>query len=95
MDAVLPDQRHAALFRWQERLQSSIDNSFGNVQDRLDASTEDRKGLDSRPVERRAMNRFIERIWRPLRRGFGTSDLAGQAHTELTSTSLGFPPPRT
>jgi uncharacterized membrane protein len=45
MIAVLPKERHAALFHWQERLQSSIDNSFGDLQDRLDASTEDRQGL--------------------------------------------------
>jgi uncharacterized membrane protein len=45
MVAVLPEERHAALFHWQERLQLSIDTSFGNVQDRLDASTEDRQGL--------------------------------------------------
>jgi uncharacterized membrane protein len=45
MIAVLPEERHAALFHWQERLQSSIDSSFGDMQDRLDASTEDRQGL--------------------------------------------------
>jgi uncharacterized membrane protein len=43
--SVLPEERHAALFHWQERLQLSIDNSFGDVHDRLDASTEDRQGL--------------------------------------------------
>jgi hypothetical protein len=42
---VLPEERHAALFHWQERLQLSIDNSFGDLQDRLDASREDRQGL--------------------------------------------------
>jgi len=45
MIAVLPQGRHAALFHWQERLQLSIDNSFGDVQDRLDASRENRQGL--------------------------------------------------
>jgi uncharacterized membrane protein len=45
MIVVLPQERHAALFHWQERLQLSIDNSFGDLQDRLDASREDRQGL--------------------------------------------------
>jgi uncharacterized membrane protein len=45
MISVLPEERHAALFHWRERLQLSVDNSFGDVQDRLDASTEDRQGL--------------------------------------------------
>jgi uncharacterized membrane protein len=45
MILVLPQERHAALFHWQERLQSSIDSSFGDLQDRLDASREDRQGL--------------------------------------------------
>jgi uncharacterized membrane protein len=45
MILVLPEERHAVLFRWQERLQLSIDNSFGDLQDRLDASREDRQGL--------------------------------------------------
>jgi len=45
MIVVLSEERRPALKYWQERLQSTIDSSFGDVQDRLDASTEDRQGL--------------------------------------------------
>ena len=45
MIAVLPQERHAALKNWQERLQSSIDRSFRDTQDKLDASAEDRQGI--------------------------------------------------
>jgi uncharacterized membrane protein len=45
MISVLPDERHAALRCWQERLQSTVDEAFGNAQDKLEASTEDRQGL--------------------------------------------------
>lgn len=43
--SALPEERHAALGYWQERLQSTVDRSFGDVRDKLDASTEDRQGL--------------------------------------------------
>jgi uncharacterized membrane protein len=43
--SILPEERHAALKYWQERLQSSINRSFSDVQDKLDASAEDRQGL--------------------------------------------------
>jgi uncharacterized membrane protein len=45
MIAVLPDERRAALTYWQERLQSTIDRTFGDKQDKMDASTEDRQGF--------------------------------------------------
>lgn len=43
--SVLPEERHTALKNWQERLQSTIDRSFSDAQDKLDASAEDRQGL--------------------------------------------------
>jgi uncharacterized membrane protein len=45
MISVLPEERHAALRCWQERLQLTVDQAFGNAQDKLEASTEDRRGL--------------------------------------------------
>jgi uncharacterized membrane protein len=45
MIAVLPQERHAALKNWQERLQSSINRSFSDTQDKLEASAEDRQGI--------------------------------------------------
>jgi uncharacterized membrane protein len=50
MISVLPEERHHALRYWQQRLQSTIDRSFGDTEDKLDASAEDRQGLGtSRP----------------------------------------------
>ena len=43
--AVLPDERHPSLRQWQERLQSTIERSFADRLDQLDASDEDRQGL--------------------------------------------------
>jgi len=45
MISILPEERHAALKHWQERLQSTVDRSFGDAEDKLEASTEDRQGL--------------------------------------------------
>ncbi|HYK35891.1 DUF2254 domain-containing protein [Alloacidobacterium sp.] len=45
--SILPEERHSALREWQRRLQSTIDHSFANQQDKLDASAEDRQGLGS------------------------------------------------
>lgn len=45
MTAVLPEERHAALKHWQDRLETTIDQSFSDAQDRLVASTEDHQGL--------------------------------------------------
>jgi uncharacterized membrane protein len=50
MISLLPEERHAALRYWQERLQSTIDRSFPDAQDKLNASAEDRQGFGtSRP----------------------------------------------
>ena len=50
MISVLPEERHHALRYRQERLQSIIERSFGNPEDKQDASAEDRQGLGtSRP----------------------------------------------
>jgi len=43
--AVLPDERYPSLRQWQERLQSTIERSFTDRLDQLDASHEDRQGL--------------------------------------------------
>jgi uncharacterized membrane protein len=43
--AILPEERHHALRYWQQRLQSTIERSSGDTEDKLDASTEDRQGL--------------------------------------------------
>jgi uncharacterized membrane protein len=45
MISVLPEERHLALSYWQERLKATVDRSFGDAQDKLDASTEDRQGF--------------------------------------------------
>jgi uncharacterized membrane protein len=53
--AMLPEERQPALRRWQERLQFTVDHSFADQVDRLEASAEDRQGLGSsrRRSERR------------------------------------------
>jgi len=45
--SILPAERRPALRDWQQRLQSSVDRSFHDRQDKLEASTEDRQGLGS------------------------------------------------
>jgi uncharacterized membrane protein len=45
MISVLPEERHRALGYWQRRLQSTIERSFGDTEDKLDASAEDRQGF--------------------------------------------------
>lgn len=47
LTAVLPEERRPALLHWQERLQSTVDRTFADSEDRLDASAEDRQGLGS------------------------------------------------
>ena len=48
--SLVPEERRAALRHWQERLQSTVDRTYGDTQDRLDASDEDPQGLGgSRP----------------------------------------------
>jgi uncharacterized membrane protein len=44
---VLPEERRAALVCWQARLQSTVDRTFSNQDERMDASTADRQGLGS------------------------------------------------
>ena len=45
--SILPEERQPALRLWQERLQVTVDRSFADQQDRLEASAEDRQGLGS------------------------------------------------
>jgi len=45
--SILPEERRPAIRGWQERLQSSVDRSFRDRHDKLEASTEDRQGLGS------------------------------------------------
>jgi hypothetical protein len=42
---ILPEERRAPLRDWQERLQSTIERTFSDQQDKLDASAADRQGL--------------------------------------------------
>jgi uncharacterized membrane protein len=43
--SILPEERRPALRHWQERLQSTVERTFPDVQDKLDASDEDPQGL--------------------------------------------------
>jgi uncharacterized membrane protein len=43
--SVLPEERQPALRHWEERVQSTVDRSFSDRQDKLDASAGDRQGL--------------------------------------------------
>jgi uncharacterized membrane protein len=43
--SILPEERRPVLRDWQERLQLTVDRSFADLQDKLDASGEDRQGL--------------------------------------------------
>jgi uncharacterized membrane protein len=45
--SVLPEERRPAIRAWQARLQSSVERSFSDEHDKLEASTEDRQGLGS------------------------------------------------
>ena len=45
MISPLPQERHYALRYWQQRLQSTIERTFRDSEDRLDAMAEDRQGL--------------------------------------------------
>jgi len=44
---LLPEERRPALRHWQERLQSTIEHTYRDTQDKLDASDEDPQGLGS------------------------------------------------
>lgn len=41
----LPENRLPALLHWEERLQTTIARSFEDVEEKLEASVEDRQGL--------------------------------------------------
>jgi uncharacterized membrane protein len=43
--SVLPEERRPALWYWQERLQTTIERTFVDAEDILDASAEDRQGF--------------------------------------------------
>jgi uncharacterized membrane protein len=43
--SIVPEERRPALQQWKERLRRSVDRSFADVEDRSDASKEDRQGL--------------------------------------------------
>jgi len=58
MISVLPKERQTAVRFWQARLQSTIDRSFEDAQDKLDASTEDRQGLG---IARDGLTRSLQR----------------------------------
>jgi uncharacterized membrane protein len=45
LSSILPEERRPAIRYWQERLQSTVERSFLDQQDKLDASAEDRQGL--------------------------------------------------
>ena len=45
--SVLPEERRPALRHWQERLLLTVERSFGDQEDKLAASVEDRQGLGS------------------------------------------------
>jgi uncharacterized membrane protein len=51
--AILPEERRPALDYWQERLQLTIQSTFRDREDVLDASHEDRQGLGSSRRSRR------------------------------------------
>ena len=44
---ILPEERRTSLRYWQERLQSTIERTFSDQQDKMDASAADRQGLGS------------------------------------------------
>ena len=50
---ILPEERRPALDYWQERLQLTIESTFRDKEDILDASHEDRQGLGSSRRSRR------------------------------------------
>jgi uncharacterized membrane protein len=45
--SILPEERQSALRHWQERLQFTVERSFVDQLDKLDAFAEDRQGLGS------------------------------------------------
>jgi len=47
MISLLPEERRPALRYWHERLQSTVERTYSDSQDKLDASDEDSQGLGS------------------------------------------------
>lgn len=45
--SILPEERQPALHHWQERLQFTVERSFADEVDKLEAFSEDRQGLGS------------------------------------------------
>jgi uncharacterized membrane protein len=45
--SILPEERRPVLHYWQTRLQSTVEKTFNDKEDILDASDEDRQGLGS------------------------------------------------
>jgi len=45
--SVLPEERQPALRDWQEKIQLTVERSFSDQPDRIEASAEDRQGLGS------------------------------------------------
>jgi uncharacterized membrane protein len=45
--SLLPEERRPALREWQDRLRSTVERSFSDQRDKLEASMEDRQGLGS------------------------------------------------
>lgn len=45
--SLLPEERRPALRHWRDRLQSTVDHTYSDAQDKLDASDEDAQGLGS------------------------------------------------
>ena len=45
--SVLPEERRPALDYWQKRIQSTVERTFSDYEDKRDASDEDRQGLGS------------------------------------------------
>jgi len=47
LTSLLPEERRPALRHWRERLQSTVERTYSDMQDKLDASDEDPQGLGS------------------------------------------------
>jgi uncharacterized membrane protein len=45
--SLLPEERRPALRHWRDRLQSTVEHTYSDPQDKLDASDEDAQGLGS------------------------------------------------
>ena len=56
--SILPDERHPPLRHWQERLDSSVERSFADRLDKLEASTDDRQGLGSARPESKSVSQI-------------------------------------